>query len=308
MLLRDRPMQPTSQDPVLVRDRTTLLTSTLLLLVAAAAWVFVVLSSVHGEDMAMPMPLSIPDGLVFTTCWAVMMTAMMLPSALPMVALYGAMQRGAGAAGTKGVPVAVFTLVYLGVWAATGLPVYFAHTLLAGLTGSTLAYAIAVVLVAAGVYQLSPLKQVCLRACRGPPGQPGPGLVPRAVLSRMLLGAHAGARCRRRDGSAVGAAHHGSGRGREAAVGRRLDCADRRECARAPGRDSSPSTRSRDRIAERSPDVITRVTDGGSSWQAPSGRSAATISKRAAATPSARDRKSVVQGKSVDLGGRRIIK
>ena len=56
MLLRDRPMQPTSQDPVLVRDRTTLLTSVLLLLVAAAAWVFVVLSSVHGEDMAMPMP------------------------------------------------------------------------------------------------------------------------------------------------------------------------------------------------------------------------------------------------------------
>jgi len=134
MLLRDRPMQPTSQDPVLVRDRTTLLTSTLLLLVAAAAWVFVVLSSVHGEDMAMPMPLSIPDGLVFTTCWAVMMTAMMLPSALPVIALYGAMQRGAVAAGTKGVPVAVFTLV------------------------------------AAGVYQLSPLKQVCLRACRSPLG------------------------------------------------------------------------------------------------------------------------------------------
>ena len=170
MLLRDRPMQPTSQDPVLVRDRTTLLTSVLLLLVAAAAWVFVVLSSVHGEDMAMPMPLSIPDGLVFTTCWAVMMTAMMLPSALPVIALYGAMQRGAVAAGTKGVPVAVFTLVYLGVWAATGLPVYFAHTLLAGLAGSTLAYAIAVVLVAAGVYQLSPLKQVCLRACRSPLG------------------------------------------------------------------------------------------------------------------------------------------
>ena len=170
MLLRDRPMQPTSQDPVLVRDRTTLLTSVLLLLVAAAAWVFVVLSSVHGEDMAMPMPLSIPDGLVFTTCWAVMMTAMMLPSALPTITLYGAMQRGAVAAGTKGVPVAVFTLVYLGVWAATGLPVYFAHTLLAGLAGSTLAYAIAVVLVAAGVYQLSPLKQVCLRACRSPLG------------------------------------------------------------------------------------------------------------------------------------------
>lgn len=170
MLLRDRPMPATSQDPVLIRDRTTVLTSAILLLVAAAAWIFVVLSSGHGEDMAMAMPMSISGGLVFMTCWAVMMTAMMLPSALPMIALYGAMQRGAVAAGTKGVPVAVFTLVYLGLWAATGLPVYFAHTFLAGLAGSTLAYAIAVVLVAAGVYQLSPLKQVCLRVCRSPLG------------------------------------------------------------------------------------------------------------------------------------------
>jgi predicted metal-binding membrane protein len=170
MLLRDRPMPATSQDPVLIRDRATMLTSGILLLAAAAAWVFVVLTSVHGEDMAMAMPMSISGGLVFTTCWAVMMTAMMLPSALPMIALYGAMQRGAVAAGPKGVPVAVFTLVYLGVWAATGLPVYFAHTLLAGLAGSTVAYATAVILVAAGVYQLSPLKQVCLRVCRSPLG------------------------------------------------------------------------------------------------------------------------------------------
>ena len=128
MLLRDRPMSPTSQDPVLVRDRTTVLTSAILLLVAAVAWVFVVLSSVPGEDMAMAMPMSISAGLVFTACWAVMMTAMMLPSALPMIALYGAMQRGAVAPGTRGVPVAAFTLMYLGLWAATGLPVYFAHT------------------------------------------------------------------------------------------------------------------------------------------------------------------------------------
>ena len=170
MLLRDRPMPTTSQDPVLIRDRATVLASAILLLVAAAAWGFVVLSSVRGEDMAMAMPLSISGGLVFTVCWAVMMTAMMLPSALPMIALYGAMQRGEVEAGTNGVPQTVFTLVYLGLWAATGLPVYFAHTLLAGLAGSTLAYAIAVILVVAGAYQLSPLKQVCLRVCRSPLG------------------------------------------------------------------------------------------------------------------------------------------
>src|SRR5712692_4459979 len=107
MLVRDRPMPVTSQDPVLIRDRTTVLTSAVLLLVAAAAWVFVVLSSGHGEDMAMAMRMSISSALVFIACWAVMMTAMMLPSALPMITLYGAMQRQAVAADTKSVPVAV---------------------------------------------------------------------------------------------------------------------------------------------------------------------------------------------------------
>jgi predicted metal-binding membrane protein len=68
------------------------------------------------------------------------------------------------------VPAAVFTLVYLGLWAATGVPVYFAHTLLAALAGLTLSYGIAVILLAAGAYQLSPLKQVCLRVCRSPLG------------------------------------------------------------------------------------------------------------------------------------------
>ena len=163
-------MSPSNQDPVPVQDRVTILTSAVLLLIAVAAWVLVVLSSIHGEDMAMAMPVTVSGVLVFVASWAVMMTAMMLPSALPMIALYGAIQRRAIGASTRGVPVAVFTLVYLGLWAATGVPVYFAHMLLAALAGLTLSYGIAVILLAAGAYQLSPLKQVCLRACRSPLG------------------------------------------------------------------------------------------------------------------------------------------
>jgi predicted metal-binding membrane protein len=163
-------MSPSNQDPVPVQDRVTILTSAVLLLIAVVAWVLVVLSSIHGEDMAMAMPVTVSDVLVFVASWAVMMTAMMLPSALPMIALYGAIQRRAAGAGTKGVPVAVFTLVYLGLWAATGAPVYVAHALLMTLAGPAFAYGIAVTLLAAGVFQLSPLKQVCLRACRSPLG------------------------------------------------------------------------------------------------------------------------------------------
>ncbi|MGH7315478.1 MAG: DUF2182 domain-containing protein [Candidatus Rokuibacteriota bacterium] len=155
-----------------VRDRVTLLTSAALLLIAGAAWASVIRSSRRGDDMmmTMPMPMTVADGLAFVLSWAVMMTAMMLPSALPMIALYGAIQRGAAGAASKGVPVAAFTLVYLLLWAATGVPVYIAHTLLMALAEPAFAYGVAVILLAAGLFQLSPLKQVCLRVCRGPLG------------------------------------------------------------------------------------------------------------------------------------------
>jgi predicted metal-binding membrane protein len=60
--------------------------------------------------------------------------------------------------------------VYLALWAATGVPVYVAHTLLMKLSGPTFSYGVAVTLIAAGAFQLSSLKQVCLRACRSPLG------------------------------------------------------------------------------------------------------------------------------------------
>jgi predicted metal-binding membrane protein len=155
---------------VAVRDRVTILASIVLLVIAATAWVSVVRSSLRGDDMmmTMPMPATVADGFAFVVSWGIMMTAMMLPSAVPMISLYGATQRAAGGARAKGVPVAVFTAVYLGLWAASGVPVYFAQTLLMKLPGSALGYGIAVILLAAGAFQLSPLKQVCLRACRSP--------------------------------------------------------------------------------------------------------------------------------------------
>jgi len=168
----DHRMPASDQDRVAIRDRVTAFTSAILLLIAAVAWVSVVVSSMRGDDMmmTMPMPVTVADGLAFVVSWAVMMTAMMLPSALPMIALYGAIERGAVGAGPKGVPVAVFTLVYLALWAATGAPVYFAHAFLMTLAGPAFAYGVAVTLLAAGVFQLSPLKQVCLRVCRSPLG------------------------------------------------------------------------------------------------------------------------------------------
>ena len=157
-------------------DRATVLASVLLLVLAAAAWVSVVRSSLQGDDMmmTMPMPATWADGSAFVLGWAVMMTAMMLPSALPMISLYGAIRRRKVAPAhdviAQGVPLATFTVVYLIVWAASGVPVYLAHTGLMAVSGSGFAYGVAIVLVAAGAFQLSSLKQACLRACRSPLG------------------------------------------------------------------------------------------------------------------------------------------
>jgi predicted metal-binding membrane protein len=161
-----------SEQRVEIKDRATVLTSVVLLVVAAAAWVSVIRASLRGDDMmmTMPMPLTAADGLAFVIGWGVMMTAMMLPSALPMISLYGAVQRGAGGAPRPGLPVAGFTAVYVLLWAASGVPVYFTHTFLMRLPGSAFAYGVAAILLAAGAFQLSPLKRVCLRACRSPLG------------------------------------------------------------------------------------------------------------------------------------------
>ena len=120
--------------------------------------------------MTMYMPLTLADAAVFVAGWSVMMTAMMLPSALPMIGLYGTTQRRTAAPGPKGVSVTVFTLVYLAVWAGSGVPVYALHTLLMALPPAVFAYGIVAILLVAGVFQLSSLKQACLRACRSPLG------------------------------------------------------------------------------------------------------------------------------------------
>jgi predicted metal-binding membrane protein len=160
------------ESPVPVRDPAALTTSILLLLIAAVAWVDVIRSSLGAPDMMMTMfmPPTVADGLAFVASWGIMMAAMMLPSALPMIILYGATLRAGDATAPRGVPVAVFTLLYLSVWTASGVPVYLAHTGLMALSPRTFAYGVAAIFFAAGIFQLSPLKQTCLRACRSPLG------------------------------------------------------------------------------------------------------------------------------------------
>jgi len=151
---------------------TTILTYGVLLAVTAAAWAHVVWMAMTDEMAGMDMVITptFVDALAFVAAWAVMMAAMMLPSALPMIGLYAAMQRTETHAVPRAASVVLFTLIYLGLWAATGVPMYVASVALSAIASGARAYGVAAALVVAGVFQLSPLKQVCLRHCRSPLG------------------------------------------------------------------------------------------------------------------------------------------
>jgi len=142
-----------------------------LLVITAAAWTHV-LMAMPGGDMAgmdMMMTPTWGDALAYVSAWTIMMAAMMLPSAAPMIFLYAAAQKS-GVAGARAASVALFVLAYLTLWSLTGVAVYFASLGLMALDASKLAYVVAAVLVGAGAFQLTPLKRVCLRHCRSPLG------------------------------------------------------------------------------------------------------------------------------------------
>jgi predicted metal-binding membrane protein len=151
---------------------STVWTYTVLLVITAVAWAHVVWMAMT-DDMAgmdMTMTPALVEGLAFVAAWAVMMAAMMLPSALPMIGLYAATQRNEPRVVPRAAAIALFTLVYLALWAATGVPMYFASVALSALSPTTRAYGVAVVLVVSGLFQVSPLKLVCLRHCQSPLG------------------------------------------------------------------------------------------------------------------------------------------
>jgi predicted metal-binding membrane protein len=107
----------------------------------------------------------------FLGVWVVMMAAMMFPSLAPTVALYARMTR------RRGTSLAMlFTSGYLLVWGAAGVGAYGLFRVGRSLFGGDLAWHAggrwfaAGVLAVAALYELTPLKNVCLAKCRSPLG------------------------------------------------------------------------------------------------------------------------------------------
>src|SRR3954451_5833804 len=144
-----------------------------LLLLAAVAWAMTG-DRMGGMDAG---PGTDLGGLGFwVTAWVVMMAAMMFPSIAPMVVMYARIEEGKRDQGRPAETgaTALFVAGYLVTWTAAGLIGYAiieaGRTLDLGFLAwdSGGPYVAGAVIVAPGIYQLTPLKDACLRRCRSP--------------------------------------------------------------------------------------------------------------------------------------------
>ena len=146
-------------------------TTALLLGAALVAWI-VTIDRMRGMDAG---PGTDLGGLGwYVGVWVTMMAAMMLPSVAPMMLLFARISRERQARGRAFVPTWVFLAGYLGAWTVYGLAAYGLFRLVTAFGTDWLAwdragpYVAGGAIAAAGIYQLSPFKEVCLRHCRGP--------------------------------------------------------------------------------------------------------------------------------------------
>lgn len=174
-------------EAVLRRDRAVV--SVALVVVAVVAWTYLLWLSANmrmdGEldmpGMSMPgmlapefRPWSAADFSFTSAMWAVMMVGMMTPSAAPMVLIYAAVGRQASAQGKPFAATGWFLAGYILVWLAFALvatAAQFALTQAALLdpmmAGSSRVFG-GIVLIAAGLYEWTPLKDACLSQCQSP--------------------------------------------------------------------------------------------------------------------------------------------
>jgi predicted metal-binding membrane protein len=176
-------------DRVLRRDRAVV--AAVLVLIAVMAWAYTLWLAnamrMGGMDMSgyrmvpgldLMVPTTEPWGLGDLTfvfiMWTVMMIGMMTPSAAPMILLYARVGRHAAAQGKPFAPTAWFAGGYLLVWVGFAIVATMAQwglertALLTPMMESASRLFGGGILIAAGLYQWSPLKHACLRQCQAP--------------------------------------------------------------------------------------------------------------------------------------------
>ena len=163
---------------VLLRDR--LLVGAGIVLVTVLAWWYTVAGARQMDGAMMAMDRPDPHGwtsaslLPLFVMWVVMMVAMMLPTATPMILTFGAVSRNRRQRQQPYVPVAVFAAGYLAIWggfsAGAAVAQWLLHraALLSPMMASSSVVLGGVLLLLAGIFQFTPLKHRCLTRCRAP--------------------------------------------------------------------------------------------------------------------------------------------
>jgi predicted metal-binding membrane protein len=127
-------------------------------------------------SMTMGTPFSMSSAVLYVALWGVMMVAMMLPAMSPIVGLFQGIAQRKRKEGLPFTPVWIFVSGYVALWTLTGGLGYAADLAIQSLPevfptlrthGSVIG---GLTLVGAGVYQLTPLKYLCLSQCRSPLG------------------------------------------------------------------------------------------------------------------------------------------
>ena len=189
---------------MLRRERLIVLSAIATLIVLA--WAYTVGVALQSTPMAggMTMPAMMAwtgvDFAYMFAMWAVMMVAMMMPSATPTVLIYGTVRRRRQETGRAYAPTGAFVLGYLFVWVAVSLAATLvnwwlhAEGAMTAMMGRVAPLGGGAVLIGAGVFQYTKLKQTCLENCR----------TPLAFLTQnwregtrgaFMMGAHHGAYC-----------------------------------------------------------------------------------------------------------------
>lgn len=126
------------------------------------------------SHMGTPHDWTALDAIFMFLMWVVMMVAMMTPAALPMLLAFARLGRMRNPEKSSVFATLAFLLGYLMLWAAFSLVAttvqWSLHAFLSPLVDSANAVLSGTLLVAAGIYQLTPLKQACLAKCRVPMG------------------------------------------------------------------------------------------------------------------------------------------
>lgn len=144
-----------------------------LLILAAASWAMLIWQASMMKRMGMGLTMGMGAGL-FLAIWVVMMIAMMFPATATMNLAFARVQRARHTGWRAAVSPWIFVGAYLLVWAIFGVFAYLGALAASGLAGQIpwiMLNAVRIgggILVLAGLYQLTPLKRVCLAICCAP--------------------------------------------------------------------------------------------------------------------------------------------